>query len=734
MDAIVIPIQAHGVQQFVASLRTVEQTVVSFERNILRAQEQGTRARQTTAKRETDDKEKAFQRVAREAERWQKEETRSAQKAEEEKTRAAEKWARQREQIQTRSALMAGRIAKQQADLEIAEAQRVYDARARFARSFGGHLISGTRAGVGSIVNTTSQIVQGALSVGGGFSIADSVSREVRLRGEAATLAASSMPDATTGRKMSTGDLLASARASANAYSMDPEEVLKGIGKFKDLTGDLKRGVQLAPEMARLATALGADTGELMSNAGNIAASAPKMSNADIMKLARVQTMQGMQGAVELKDMAKYGARLTAGASLFGGDRATNIATMGAIAQVARQHGGAASAAEATMASQRFATDVQKHAATLEKKGIKVSDGHGGMRSADLIMQDMLKKSGGDVTKLTQFGLGERGIRALTGFADIYRQAGGGKAGQDAVNAEFAKYTKGISDADVDTAAKDRLGEVDKQVTRAMNELKDAVGTELVPELLKLVPVLRDATPMFTSVIKEGVKFAEWFKDNPIKGVGAVVLAAIAKELAVAGIGEAVKMTLTRLIAGSAPGGGGVPVPGAGGAPGAPGMTPPQGVALALGVGAQAAFLSDKYDQITAGGDAEKKVLDMVKAGDIQGAQAMVAQAAKVKGKGGMTNAQAYAQTIVSASGYVNPVMMAADYVSGKAQRAVTGQSEADKAKAQLQASAIVDSEAIKKAIAQAVAEGAKNGMKSGAGTPGSADSPSRTQPLSARP
>src|SRR5207244_3419544 len=98
-------------------------------------------------------------------------------------------------------------------------------------------------------------------------------------------------------------------------------------------------------------------------------------------------------------------------------------------------------------------------------------DGKGGMRDAREIMRDMLDKSGGDVTKLTQFGLGERGIRALTGFSDIYRQAGGGKAGKAAVMQEFDKFTQGVSDKEVEDRAQKRLAETDKQLERGMNEL-----------------------------------------------------------------------------------------------------------------------------------------------------------------------------------------------------------------------------------------------------------------------
>ncbi len=760
-DPIVISLVAKGVAELQQTFRSVEQTIVGFERNVAAASDRGGRSRVAAAQREGGDREKAFAKLARETEKWERQgvaaadkaakdrtraaekgaadEAKAVEKAEKEKQKAADKTAAYLASVRERSANMAVQAAAREADAQIREAQRAYEVRKSFARNMGGMIAGSVGGAMHGIVGAGRGLVAGALQVGGGFSIADSVSREMKLTGQAATLAASSQADA-DGKKWKTAEILKSARGTANALSMDPEEVMKGIGKYKDLTGNLGDAVRLAPQMAKMATALGADTGELMENAGNAANAGLKGD--DVMRMARIQTMQGMQGAVELKDMAKYGARLTAGAGLYGGDRSTNIATMGAFAQIARQHGGASSAAEATLAAQRFTTDVQKHSKDLEKQGIKVGDGHGGLRDGREIIKDMVAKSGGDVTKFGQFGLGERGVRVLTGVSDIYREASGGTRqkgetdaawagrqakGMAAVNKELGKYTTGVTDADIDKAAKERLGEADKQVTKAMNELRDAVGTQLLPEFIKLVPVLTDLMPTIRKVLTEMTKFAEWFAQNPIKGIGAVVLAAVARDLAMAAIGEAVKATLVRMIAGAAPGGAGAGA-GAGAAPVA--------IGAAVQVGLLAKIASDTGGAITSGKDEGEKVSAMLASADPKKrAEGQAAYDAAKKQSGGLSKGSAGTERVASTlSALVNPIAAVAGYGTDKALNAAGMKNNTDRSLDTIRANEIVNTVELRKQIATAVVGGVTDGMASKAGTSASANAPSTTQPLSARP
>lgn len=550
ISPVYIDFAVRNVPEVERAFKNVSDAVVRSERTMTRTAQQGVRERLRVANQEAQDKVRALKSGDREVARARNAGVREAEKAARAEVRAAEQAAKDRVR------------AYKSADREIARARNAgvrdferserekNQAASRWVRQreteqrrgrerMGNAIMGGAGRAASTIMRGATGAVGGLLQVGGGFGMVDSVQRELSLRGSAATLAASSVGN------YSGSQVLAQARSVGNAQAMDPEFVIKGISAMKDLTGDLGGAMRTMPKLAKIATATGTDVGELGGQAGNIMMSNPTLSDDDLQKQLRVFARQSQIGGVEVKDMAKHGARFTAGASLFGGDKSENLATMGAFAQVARQYGGAASPAEAALAAQRFGTDIQKSADKLEKGGIKVRDGKGTLRDSKSIMMDMLDKSGGDVTQMKQFGLGERGTRVLSGFSEIYRTAGGGTKGRDAVKNELNKYTSGVKESEIEAANAKRLAETDAQVTIAMNQLRDAVGAQLVPVMKDFVPVLRDAVPHVQKVLSAFVGLAQWAERNPIAaafaGLGAVLTRTIGAEIAGAKLGEFIK-------------------------------------------------------------------------------------------------------------------------------------------------------------------------------------------------
>lgn len=369
------------------------------------------------------------------------EQSRNDAYADREINRALEREARAKEKA-------AARAAKARADAE--EKQRKFIANTT---------ISGAKAGV----RTIGDIAGGALDAMGGFTASGAVQNEVRLRGQAGALAASS-----TG-KWASGDILKNARATGIQYGFDPSDVLRAIDEVKKLTGDTQMGMNISPFLAKLANATGSDLGELGSLAGNILAGDPKIDQGSLEKQLRIFTHQGMVGGVEIGDFAKYGGRITAGAQMFGDNIEQNESTLGAFAQIARQQGGAASAAEATLAAQRFGTDTAKKADDLKGMGIDVMNEFGTLKSPEEILLQMLKKTDGHVDQLAGLKLGERANKVLYGAANIYRGNGGGAEGLAAVHREIGKYDGALSDSDVEDRNKQRMAEVDKQIESALS-------------------------------------------------------------------------------------------------------------------------------------------------------------------------------------------------------------------------------------------------------------------------
>lgn len=620
------------------AFQTIEQTVVKAERARVQASVKGDR-----------EKERAMARVARQAEKWAREEARAVEKAEKEKVRAAqqadrarikseqdaakekiragklaaaeqdkillrqqrmeeriqrdlvrfreraerdktralERWSRQREQIQTRSALMAGRMASREAREEVA-------ARNRFARTVG-TTVGGTVSRLG---NAAVGLAGTALTLGGGFTIADAVRTEARDRGRAADLALAS------GGGKSAKELKERASAVGIQFGMSTENVLEGLDQFVAKSGDVKAGFDALSDLVELATATGADLGELSRTAGIV-----QVSTGDskaTMGVMREMAGMGRAGSVDMRELAEYASRITSGATKFS-DKRSAMTALGAIVQQSAATGGSTGAAEATEAITSLGADIYKNEKDFSAIGMKVRDKSGKFLKDPMeIIKESIVRTGGDEKKLQGlFGL--RSIRAVSGYADVFKRAsedakahgataaGARTAGLEAMDAAFKKFAKAALDEEqVKKEAAARAAEADKQYESALTALREAVGTQLVPELTKLIPVVKELIPQIANMTRKGIEFVKWLTDNPVKGIGAIVLGAIAKDLAVAGIGAGVRVALTSLINGAmAAGGVTTPVGGAAAA-----GTAAAGVGAALSIGSAVQVGSATYGAI----------------------------------------------------------------------------------------------------------------------------------------
>lgn len=554
----------------------MQDTVLAAERNATRAAQKEAAARGKIADQEARMKVQALAKSDREIQRIKEGATRTAERAMANEVRAFERAEQEKNRIASQW------VAKRERE-EASSLARANATRQRFASAVAGKAVSGFATGAGRIAGIAGQVGGAVANLAGGFSVADSVQRGVSLRHDAAVLSASTELAGPGAKKISTDTLVNKARSIGAEQNIDPAEVLKGFDEVKKLTGDLDKAMQVMPGIAKLATATGGKLSEMSGLAANILAANPDISNKDLDAQMRVFTRQGVVGGVEVADFAKYGSRLTAGASLFGGDSSKNQASLGAVAQIARQFGGAATPAEATLAAQRFATDTAKHASSLKAKGINVSDGHGNLRDVQSILADMVDKTGGDVTKLGSMGLGERGVKALTGVSAIYKRAGEGEKGKEAVKAEFAKYTSGVSKGEVDAASSRVLGETDAKMDLIRQKFDEAVSTKIIPALLKLVPefekmvpLLVDlnakAIPAFVDLLKSVADFADANKgivstiaSHPF---AAIIGASLAKSAGSEIISKMAGSALSGLL-GRLGGGGGAGGPGGGGVAGA---------------------------------------------------------------------------------------------------------------------------------------------------------------------
>lgn len=614
----------------------------------------------------------------------------------------------------------------------------------RFGRGIAANVMTTGGRIVNSITGGMKRTAGLVGQLGGGFSLGDAITGESHLRKQAAELSASS--DMSAGKKFSTDEILATGKSVGLAHNIDPASMLKAIDETKKLSGNMETALDVAPIVAKIATATGANVEQVGQLAGNIIAANDKITPQQLSSQLAIFTKQGIEGGVELPDFAKYGARITAGAGLFGTDekkgvtRESNEAVLGALAQISRQRGGAASAAEATMAAQRFATDVQKKATTLkEDLGIDVSDKKGTLKGAEEIILEMLEKTKGDVTKIPDIGLGERGVRVLTGVADIYRENGGGKTGKEAVQREFKKFTGGVTNDEIEAATKKILAE--QQAEIEMKKLTSEIGRGLLPVIRDLVPVFRDAAPVFIEMLKNAIPaFAELIRNlldfaNANKGViqslvehpiGALIGLEITKSFAAAALPALLSKLFSGAFSSAAPSALSAAAPGAGGM--APAAANP--VALIAAGGALQAY--SMYDTATSITDAHERganrkaiLAEKLRSADPAERQAAQDEVMLAQERNKMFSVQeggkanAYVEAATHATDIVaGPFAIAGRYAGDKISKSLGYKTGAERRDEAVEAGAkldglLVDKDAVRKATTDAIVGGLQDAKRS---------------------
>lgn len=428
-----------------------------------------------------------------------------------------------------------------------------------------GGSVAGTVGAVGRVAGM-------ALGLGGTFALASATQTQIDESARASQLANQA------GKPEIKGEIL---RESRQVKGFTGMEALEGLGSFVDVTGDLDTARKALPELAQLSLATGAALNDLGAAAGNaFIPLADKIKDPQERLKALMATMraiagQGSVGAVEIKDMAIEMAGLAAATNKFKGDPAGLIKTVGAMAQAARQRGGAGTAAEASTSVSRFVTDLVGNQDKFKAQNIKLGDRDKSgnltqLRDPQEIVVDVLKKTGGDLGKINKL-FGVYAERAVAGFSPLFAQAEAanqalpkeqqqkkGVAGEKAVRAEFSRLLAAeLSPEQQAERAASRLDDSDLKFKEASKAFNAEIGT-------KLLPVLTDLIPQFTKLIPSLAKAAELFAKlvdsvakDPVGSIGKLIAAKIALDLAGAGIGAVARNAFERIFAG-------MPIPGVG--------------------------------------------------------------------------------------------------------------------------------------------------------------------------
>jgi hypothetical protein len=435
-------------------------------------------------------------------------------------------------------------------------------------RSLGGLV----RGGIG----VASSVAKGA---GVNWDLESMVGSSVDMQKQAVDLSNAAFRGQKGEKRLDPGAIVKQARAVGGEFALDPSKVIGGLAKFQESSGDYTTGQAGLREWSMIAKASNTDLEEMIGTAGQISVALGDAFGNDtqakvkgITDVIKTFGAQGQEGAIEYSNLVTQFPKLQAAAAKFEGDRSGNLKKMGALVQIARQYGGAPSAAAAatSIAGLGNILSTPARVKAFEAEGIDVfskrKGQEGKVRDIEDIMKDSLAKTGMDPLRFKALFANVVGAKPAEGLATAYRDAGGGAKGQAAVDAMMAKFTGSWSDDKIKGDLAASMGTTASKVQQINNELAKA-GEELAG---KVLPQLVKAAPDIMKFVESMTAAAGWAAENP----GKMIVLAITGSIAKAAVGDAVKSGIEGLMKGGISAGGGASGGFLGGA----------GLALALGM------------------------------------------------------------------------------------------------------------------------------------------------------
>lgn len=354
--------------------------------------------------------------------------------------------------------------------------------------------------------------------------------------------------------------LVRQAKEIGNAFAFDPTKALGGLGAYQEKTGDLNTAMAGMREWSAFAKATNTDLDVLIASAGEVgnalgdAFESPQAKAKAITDVLKTLGAQGQEGAVEFRNLATQMPKLSAASAKFEGDKAENLKKMGALVQLAKQQGGAPSATSAATSIAGFANILNTPARIkeFENAGIKVfSDKEKGkVRDPIAILKDALAKTGMDPIGFKKLFANVVGAKPAEALAASYRDAGGGKAGQEAVDKLLAKFMGTMSDEKLKGDLSAAMGTDASKVQLLNNKLAE-MGQELAGRIL---PKLVEAAPAIMKFVEAMVGAVGWAAENPARAITLAIVGSIAK----AQIGNAVSGGIQSLVQSTMAGAGSV--------------------------------------------------------------------------------------------------------------------------------------------------------------------------------
>lgn len=179
-------------------------------------------------------------------------------------------------------------------------------------------------------------------------------------------------------------------------------EILQGVSKIGEITGDFDYSEQMGGTLAKAAKASGASVEDLSNVAASLKATMGLTAD-EVGKFFNSLIIQGDQGSFTLEKFARVGKGLLASSSSFGIKSAEQFASFGGYLQLMNAQ--IKSEEELTTSVAALFGELIQKSDKLKKIGVNVVDSKGAINDFDAIMHQLMTKTDGDIRKIsTMFG------------------------------------------------------------------------------------------------------------------------------------------------------------------------------------------------------------------------------------------------------------------------------------------------------------------------------------------
>lgn len=410
-------------------------------------------------------------------------------------------------------------------------------------------IVSGSFSNMAKVASVTSRVA-GELARGFGvnFDVFGSMQRGASLEKMAVDLvnAGNRGTGSAAERDAQAKDLQTQARDIGARYRIDPSKVIGGMQQFQAKTGDLTTGTVGLERFAKLAKAFNVELDDMISAAGEISSKledsfTPGEKRAQkTYEILKKLTAQGQEGAIEIADLAKETSRIGGGAGFFKGDIGDTITKLGALAQLARQTGGANTAADASRAVAAFVTTLKTPArrAMFEKHDVEYQAADGSFLDPNTIIKNALLKTQGDPQKqieaMNEMFKSSIGTKPVDALAKAFRAGGGGAGGIAKVDELLAKFGGSVSESTIDenvTRANQTRESKAQEFQNKWDAMIESMAGKVLPAFEKLEPTVLKVAEALAGIVA-------WAASNPMASVGIAVAGSITASIAKAAIGD----------------------------------------------------------------------------------------------------------------------------------------------------------------------------------------------------